>query len=121
MYPVISRCPVCQGELTVTHLQCRACGTEVVGSFRQSRFSELSPRQMEFLELLVKHRGNISKIAEELKVAFPTARSRLDDLVRGMGYEIEDEGVVLERRREILSRVASGEISAEEAARQLRG
>lgn len=121
MYPVVGRCPVCQGEMTVTHLQCRACGTEVSGSFRLSRFSELSPSQVQFLELLVKHRGNISKIAEEIGVSFPTARGRLDDLVRAMGYEIEEDGAALERRRDILGKVAAGEMSAEDAARLLRG
>jgi hypothetical protein len=121
MYPVVGRCPVCQNEMTVTHLQCRACATEIIGSFRLSRFAELTPPQVQFLELLVKHRANVGRIAEELGVSYPTARNRLDDLVRALGYEVEDDSGIQERRREVLARLEAGEIGAEEAARLLRG
>ncbi len=120
MYPAVSRCPVCQGEMRVTHLRCRSCDTELIGSFTLSRFAELAPAQVQFLELLVKHRANVGKVAEELGISYPTARRTLEDLARALGYESEDEAQALEKRREIIARVAAGELDAEEAARLLR-
>lgn len=121
MYPALSRCPVCQGELYVTHLHCRTCDTELVGSFQLGRFAELAPQHLQFIELLVKHRANMGKVAEELGMSYPTARNRMEEVVRAMGYETEDEAISLEKRREIIQRVAAGELSAEDAARMLRG
>lgn len=121
MYPVMSRCPVCQGEMSVTHLRCRTCDTEMIGSFQLSRFAELTPPQIQFIELLIKHRANVGKVAEELGISYPTARNRLEELVRAMGYEAEEDAIQIERRREILAKVAAGNLPAEEAARLLRG
>ena len=121
MYRALSRCPVCQGELAVTHLRCRNCDTELVGSFQLGRFADLTPQQIQFIELLIKHRANVGKVAEELGISYPTARNRLEELVRAMGYEAEEEAISLEKRREIIQRVAAGELSAEDAARMLRG
>ncbi len=122
MYPIVARCPVCQGEMTVTHLRCRACDTELVGAFQVSRLGSLSPAQMAFVELLLKHRANVGKVAEEMGVSHPTARGRLDEIARALGYETEVvEAISPDRRREILAQVAEGTLSAEDAARQLRG
>jgi len=38
---VIATCPVCQGELTVTRLHCRSCGTALEGEFGVGRFGRL--------------------------------------------------------------------------------
>lgn len=122
MYPIVARCPVCQGDMTVTHLRCRACDTELVGSFQVSRLGALAPAQVQFIELLIKHRANVGKVAEEMKISHPTARGRLDEIARQLGYETEAvDTVTPEQRREILAQVAAGELSAEEAARRLRG
>ena len=80
----------------------------------------LSRDQLDFVELLVKNRGNINGVAGELKIAYNTARSRLDDIVVALGYGAP----AAERRasrREVLDRLAAGEISVEEATQLLRG
>ena len=50
-----------------------------VGDPRQMR-GRLSREQLDFVELLVKYRGNIQKLAAELDIAYNTARSRMDDM-----------------------------------------
>ena len=42
MNKVISRCPVCSRELTVTRLKCGGCDTVIENNFRLSRFDYLS-------------------------------------------------------------------------------
>jgi|UPI00039D7048 hypothetical protein len=64
----------------------------------------------------------------ELEISYPTVRSRLNDVIKELGYEVEaesaDSGEVAEQRRAILKQLNQGEISAAEATElinQLRG
>ena len=71
---------------------------------------------------MVKNRGNINSVAGELKVAYNTARSRLDDIVSALGYAAPapDENGRADRRA-VLDRLAAKDISVEEAMKLLRG
>lgn len=122
MYPVMKRCPVCSSDLEVTRLYCRNCDSTLEGHFELGRFYRLSPEQMEFVETFIKCEGKITRVEEELGISYPTVRSRLNEVIRALGYEVPAEELVTpERRREILEGVQKGEIKAEEAAELLRG
>ena len=124
MYHVIGRCPVCEHTLEVTRLYCRHCDTALEGHFSLGRFYELAPEQLRFVETFVRCEGKLNRVQEELNLSYPTVRNRLHDVIRALGYEVdEEEGATVsaEIRQEVLAGVASGEISAEEAARRLRG
>ena len=111
---VISTCPVCEGELTISRLHCRSCGTALEGEFGVGR---------------------------ELGISYPTVRGRVDALVRALGLaegdedegedELEEVAPVTEapeapdadlaaERRAILERLSRREIAADEAAAALR-
>ena len=119
MYPLITRDPVSGGELIVTRLECPDSGIVIEGQFSLGWIGRLSREQLDFVELLVKYRGNIQKLAAELDIAYNTARSRMDDIVSALGYTPEEQTRV--DRRAVLERLASKEISVEEATRMLRG
>jgi hypothetical protein len=124
MYPVIGRCPVCQQPLEVTRLYCRQCDTAVEGHFALGRFYELSPEQLSFVETFVRCQGKLNRVQEELSLSYPTVRSRLYDVIKALGYEVDEEEappVTAETRQAVLAALAAGQISAEEAARRLRG
>ena len=124
MYHVIGRCPVCEHTLEVTRLYCRHCDTALEGHFSLGRFYELAPEQLRFVETFVRCHGKLNRVQEELNLSYPTVRNRLHDVIRALGYEVDEEEeatVSTEIRQEVLAAVASGEISAEEAARRLRG
>lgn len=124
MYPVIGRCPVCEHTLEVTRLYCRHCDTALEGHFNLGRFYELSPEQLHFVEIFVRCQGKLNRVQEELRLSYPTVRSRLLDVIRALGYEVDEEEeapVTAEARQVALAALAAGEISAEEAARRLRG
>jgi hypothetical protein len=127
MNPVLGSCPVCGEEMAVTRLQCRGCGSELSGFFGLERIYQLVPEQRHFLELFIKNRGNVMKVAEELGVSYPTARNRLSDVIAALGYEVSEEpeavetGMSEEQRRAILEQLATGEITSEEAVTRLRG
>src|ERR671933_534392 len=119
MYPLPTTCPVCGGPFHAERLGCNHCHATLEGRFALGWLGHLSRDQLDFVELLVKHRGNINGVAGELKIAYNTARSRLDDIVAALGYGAPPP----ERpdRRAILERLSAGEISAEEAIQLLRG
>ena len=41
-HDAIATCPICSGELAVTRLHCRSCGTTLEGDFNVGRFARLS-------------------------------------------------------------------------------
>ena len=138
-HDVISTCPVCQGELMISRLHCRSCGTALEGEFGVGRFGRLSREQLSLLESFLRSRGNLKEMERELGISYPTVRSRVDALVRALGLG-EGGEVALEpeasddvsqdgpeaadpsagQRREILERLARRELSAADAAEQLR-
>ena len=84
-YRMPSRCPVCDGEMTITRLRCPQCSTVVEGSFVMDKFSRLSPEQLQFVETFLKVRGNIKEMERELGISYPTVRARLDAILAALG------------------------------------
>ena len=133
-HDVISTCPVCSGELAVTRLHCRSCGTTLEGDFSVGRFGRLSREQLTILESFLRARGNLKDMERELGLSYPTVRSRLEALVRALGFgprsdaditDIEpepaaDPAAAKASRQQLLERLARHEISAEEAADGIR-
>ena len=133
---VISTCPVCEGELAITRLHCRSCGTALEGEFGVGRFGRLSREQLSLLESFLRSRGNLKDLERELGISYPTVRGRIEALLRALGLADGDEPVAAEpleadapiqssdddadERRAILDRLARREISAEDAAEALR-
>ena len=123
MYPVIGTCPVCGENLSVTRLYCRTCDSTLEGHFTLGRFYQLTPEQMAFVETFIRCEGKLTRVQEELGMSYPTVRSRLNDVIRGLGYEV-DEGrseISPQERQAILERLAAGKISSEEAVQLLQG
>ena len=130
-HDVISTCPVCSNELAVTRLHCRSCGTTLEGDFSVGRFGRLNRDQLTLLESFLRSRGNLREMERELGISYPTVRSRVEALVRALGFgprsdaeEIDEaatEPTAAPRTRaEILEALARHEISAEDAAAAIR-
>jgi hypothetical protein len=122
MYQVIGKCPVCGEELTVTKLHCRSCDTALEGHFNLGKFYRLSPEHLHFVETFIKCEGKITRMEEELGISYPTVRSRLNDVIRALGYEVPAQASIsAERRKVILEKVQSGEVAPEDAIELLKG
>jgi hypothetical protein len=131
---VISNCPVCESQLHVTRLHCNTCGTTIEGEFTVGRFAHLGRDQMLLLEGFLRSRGNLRELERELGVSYPTIRGRVEGLLRALGLSDDSPppaaGTTAEStsptvgpssRRAVLERLARKEITAEEAAAELRG
>ncbi len=120
MNPVVGRCPICQEPLEVTRLYCRQCDTILEGHFSLGRFYQLAPDQLQFVETLVRCEGKLNHVQEELGLSYSAVRSRLNDCIRALGYEVREEtGPTAEKRRAALQDLAEGKISTDEALRLL--
>src|SRR5437762_11934867 len=121
---VIGKCPICSAQLKVVRLECGSCGTRLEGSFSLGRFHSLAPEQLEFVEAFIRARGNLRDLERELGVSYPTVRSRLDAVIRALGFQTEvepDREAEAEKRKEILRELAEGRIGPDDAAALLEG
>src|SRR5512136_3115220 len=91
MKTALSKCPVCDGELTVTRLHCETCETVIEGRFANAAFAGLSPEQLNFIETFVRCEGKITRMEDEMALSYPTIRNRLQEVIRALGYEPEKE------------------------------
>ena len=130
-HDVISTCPVCSNELAVTRLHCQSCGTTLEGDFSVGRFGRLNRDQVLLLESFLRSRGNLRDMERELGISYPTVRSRVEALIRALGFgprdgepveNVEEDGAasVAATRQEILEQLARHEISADAAASAIR-
>ena len=140
-HDAIATCPICSGELAVTRLHCRSCGTTLEGDFNVGRFARLSREQFALLESFLRSRGNLKEMERELGISYPTVRARVDALLRALGVgdgeqpagELDEAGIdgsvpiadpaadaAAAARRTVLERLARHEIDAATAAAELR-
>jgi hypothetical protein len=139
-HDAIATCPICSGELAVTRLHCRGCGTTLEGDFNVGRFARLSREQFALLESFLRSRGNLKEMERELGISYPTVRARVDALLRALGLGDDDDALVGEfetgtagaieaagaavdaaaARRAVLERLARREIDPAIAAAELR-
>ncbi|MDQ1301055.1 MAG: hypothetical protein QG637_976 [Chloroflexota bacterium] len=126
MYLTPSICPICGDKLTVTRLNCPSCDTTLEGRYQFGRLEQLSPEQRAFVELFVRCDGKLNWVAQELKLSYPSVRSRLDEAIRALGYEVreappaEEKQRLASTRQAILDELAAGKITSEEAVKRLQ-
>lgn len=129
-------CPVCGQHLVVTRLGCGSCGTELAGIFAPCEFCALSASDLDTLRVFLASRGNLREVEKHLGVSYPTARLRFSELLGRLGLaepaaarpepgaggpaRPEDAAATpAVDRAEVLARVATGTLTAQEAARLL--
>ncbi len=118
---LLQDCPVCGSSLKVQVLQCPSCHTRIEGNFEPppSKIFYLPKKDLEFVEIFVRVRGNIKEMEKALGVSYPTVRGMLDAVIEKMGYPVR-RGVDPKKRGEIIDRLEKGEITADQAAELLK-
>ena len=124
MLPLPTQCPLTGGPVIVTQLYCPESGVTMEGEFAITLpFAQLSPEQVRFVELFVRCEGKINRMEEELKLSYPTIRTRLHEVIRALGHEPrreESETVPPAARKKVLDELDKGQISFEEAMQLLQ-
>ena len=113
------QCPVCGGGMIIKELECPTCQVTVQGSFETCPFCILTGEQLQLIKIFLKSRGNIKEVERELGISYPTVRGRLDDIVRTLGFTPPQPEVTRGMKDELLAKLESGEIDADEFVRKL--
>lgn len=125
--PLPTQDPFGRGPLVVTQLQSPTTGVVISGRFGLGWIGRLTPDQLDLVGLLLARRNNLQQLATDLGLSYNTVRARFDDLVdalgpgSGSGAPGPGPNKPGADRREVLGRLAAGEIDADEAERLLRG
>lgn len=126
-YPLPSQCPVCGGQFEIERIHCLSCDMRLEGRFDQGRFANLTQQQWHFIETFVRCKGKIKDVEVALDISYPTVVSRLNEVVRALGFDSGDDAEMRrvaaadEKRRDVLDRLNRGELSAKDALRLLEG
>ncbi len=111
-------CPYCHGPMTVTGMTCHRCSVQIEAVFPMQRLANLPVEHQRFIEMFVLAGGSLKEIAEQTGISYPTVRSRLDKVIEALRTEIAKTRQV---EGTILDAVDSGKMTAEEAARLIKG
>jgi len=82
------------------------------------RLYHLNAQQLNFVETFVRCEGKINRVEKEMGMSYPAVRARLTEVIRALGYDVQEsaeETLTAETRQDILSQIAEGKLSAEEA------
>jgi hypothetical protein len=99
------------------------------GEFQLGRLASLSEDELTFIQVFLFARGNLSEVERILGISYPTIRNKLDeineilkqgnpeaDAYRKPTETVTDDKTENDARKEILRKVAEGEISPADAA-----
>ena len=122
MWRMPERCPTCGGLLQIRELSCPDCKTEIRGHFHPCDFCRLTEDESTFLRVFVLSRGSLKAVGQELGISYPTVSSKLEDIIAALSHETgrRTERVDAAARRDVLDRIASGDLSAAEGLRLLK-
>ncbi len=124
MLPLPTRCPLTGGEIIVTRIYCPDADVSIDGRFAVAEppFAQLTPEQIQFVEIFVRNEGKLNRMEEDLGLSYPTIRSRLHDVIRALGYEPgKEEAAAAVDRKQVLAELEAGSLSFDEAMQKLAG
>ena len=98
-------------------MACQACELAISGDFRFPRLARLEPTDMRLAEQLILAGGNLTLLAAEQGVSYPTLRKRLDRLIENLRMLQEADA---REHTLLLEKVERREMRPEHAARLIR-
>ena len=90
----------------------------IEGAFELPRLAQLSAEDQVFVAAFVRSHGSIKEMEQVFGVSYPTIKARLNRIAGQMEFV---DIMPAPDRSEVLERLARGEISADEAVRELEG
>jgi hypothetical protein len=106
-----------QKEFSVTSIKMKDTGIAIEGEFELPALAKLSDEDQVFVAHFIRTHGSIKEMEQAFGVSYPTIKARLNRICGQLKFV---EVVPASRREEILAKLERGEITAKEAAEQLR-
>ena len=88
-----ARDPIAGGPLVITEVVAEESGITLRGRFEIPRFARLNDDQAQYLETFLRCRGMLNSVEKELGISYPTARARLDAVLKALDlHAVREEG-----------------------------
>ncbi len=87
MRKILEACPTCGSEMVISEVTCTTCDTVVRSRYTPCPFCRLAPKDLAFMLLFVRSRGNVKDMERELGVSYWTIRGRLNEIIDAMGLD----------------------------------
>jgi hypothetical protein len=108
---------ITQGQpVVIERVRLAEKGIAIEGSFELPQLARLSPEDQVFVVAFVRSHGSIKEMEQVFGVSYPTVKARLTRIAQGLDF-IENNP--LPSRNEIFDRLRRGEITAQDAIREL--
>jgi hypothetical protein len=108
-----------QGQpLVVERVRIAGKDVAIEGSFELPQLARLTAEDQVFVTAFVRSHGSIKEMEQIFGVSYPTIKSRLTRIANGLEFV---ETNPAPSRNEVLDRLQRGEITAEDAIRELEG
>ncbi len=106
-----------QGQaLVIERVRLKEKNIAIEGSFDVPQLALLSQEDQVFITAFIRSHGSIKEMEQTFGVSYPTIKSRLNRIAGGLQYVDVNPAP---SRAEVLDRLSRGEISADEAIRDL--
>ena len=112
---LITRCPFCSEDLSISRLSCCGCNTQIDSQLAIPPFFRLPPDLQEFVMIFLRCQGKIRDVERELGNSYPTVCKRLDLVNELLGNQAPAVN-----RTQILEQLERGEITVAEATQLLK-
>jgi len=112
---LITRCPFCSEDLSISRLSCCGCNTQIDSQLAIPPFFRLPPDLQEFVMIFLRCQGKIRDVERELGISYPTVCKRLDLVNELLGNQAPAVN-----RTQILEQLERGEITVAEATQLLK-
>ncbi len=104
-------------EFVVTSVKLKDTGISIQGEFDLPSLARLSDEDQVFVAHFIRTHGSIKEMEQAFGVSYPTIKARLNKICGQLKFV---EVVPASRREEILAKLENGEITAKQAAEELR-
>lgn len=91
-----NNCPICGKKLQLRRLVCSDCKAEFQTDVSLSPYDYLSEKDLVFLEIFLSCRGNLKEVQEKLKISYPTAKRKLDELLIALNLYTNDTEEIID-------------------------
>ena len=106
-----------KGEaLVVERVRLRAKDVAIEGEFELPQLAQLNVEDQVFVTAFVRCHGSIKEMERTFGISYPTVKSRLNRIAQRLDFVEVDPGP---SRADVIDRLRRGEISAQEALREL--
>jgi hypothetical protein len=107
-------------RIVVERARLASSGISVEGSFELPPLAQLPMDDQVFIGAFVRSHGSIKEMERLFGVSYPTVKNRLNRLTRALGEVLGVETQPEPGRADVLDRLERGEITAQQAAEELR-